>query len=405
MTQNASLQGLRFAAKGVSNVSRPLSSLGRLLLHAAWVVPSVVLSGYLYLTGLVGAFSPIFYPLSVVCALWLVIKIDQVAKNINSWLPIAFFLVSLVPGIFGAAESEYGDSKLLALAVICLLIILPAGIRFLSEFLSFYFAFVVFLTGLLSVRIVFEAAVQSNGTIQLETLNAIHSGRAVMYGAVLSAVFALSSKVNLRFRGLALVVSVVLTGVGFAIGSRGPVLAAAAAVTIILLVQFSQSGRNRAAIAMGVVAAASILLALFDAQDTRLASGDGSGRDVIYAHAMSVLVQSPVGIGWGGYPDTPGSEPYSWPHNIFLEVGIEGGWLVLVSLSLLLTAALRRSFSLMRRDDSTLPSLAFSSVVFFAVAALFSADLSGNLLLFSSIGIALSCSEVRLRETEQAGAL
>lgn len=111
------------------------------------------------------------------------------------------------------------------------------------------------------------------------------------------------------------------------------------------------------------------------------------------------MFDSPLGVGWAGLE--PILRPIGrYPHNLFLEVGAEGGVLAALALLALLAAAVSRSFKAARAgDDSVVPVVAL--LVFWLVNAMVSGDANDNRGVFVFAAAALM---VRGARQPEAGA-
>ena len=107
-----------------------------------------------------------------------------------------------------------------------------------------------------------------------------------------------------------------------------------------------------------------------------------------YATAWRLIQERPVtGHGIGSFPVlSSGTDIRGYPHNIFLEIFVEGGLIgTVVFLSLLLSSA-KSVFSL-STNASVFSLAACGSVLYFFFAAQFSGDLTDNRYLFVSLGM------------------
>jgi O-antigen ligase len=95
--------------------------------------------------------------------------------------------------------------------------------------------------------------------------------------------------------------------------------------------------------------------------------------------------------------------PLRYPHNIFLEIGTEGGWLVLAFFAWIVFKAFKRA----RMSSITLEGqLIFALLSFFILNALVSGDLNDNRLLFVTLSLALTAGpHMLLAGTENGSAV
>jgi hypothetical protein len=139
---------------------------------------------------------------------------------------------------------------------------------------------------------------------------------------------------------------IVLQFVGVSLtGSRGPLIATVAACLYISAIQYK--GQMFVRIFLLLMAAllfvgASSLMEL----DTGLRIFDFNveedGRNGLFSFAMDLISNAPSGIGVGNFL----YESHTYPHNIYLELVLEWGWIVGGAICLLIFLGLARVFSL-----------------------------------------------------------
>lgn len=191
--------------------------------------------------------------------------------------------------------------------------------------------------------------------------------------------------------------NLVLAGLPFgavvASGSRGPLVGLVLALLVAITAgvvpskggDASRRHRRRRTAGGLVVGGAAMVIVVVALQTSgtdrafRLTEGN-TARHNLYAEAWAIVIDNPVGVGWGDIrPGTAANARY-YPHNIVLELAAEGGWLiggafVVLSLSLVWAGPL------MSRHPTTLTIYAF--FVFALANALVSSDLNGNRPLFA----------------------
>jgi O-antigen ligase len=124
----------------------------------------------------------------------------------------------------------------------------------------------------------------------------------------------------------------------------------------------------------------------------RLESGVDSGRSDLYAQTWDIIREQPiVGIGWGNFPlyifDYASDDGTLYPHNILLEVWMEGGILALLGFLVLSFFALIRAYR--AALDRAWSSALFGLLVYALINALFSSDIVGNRLMWILIIVAV----------------
>lgn len=125
-------------------------------------------------------------------------------------------------------------------------------------------------------------------------------------------------------------------------------------------------------------------------------------RSEFFVQAVRGIIENPLGIGWGGFEklhlgfSATGAWPpvRSYPHNLFLEVILEGGWIagaLLVSISIF---ALRRVW---RCPDMEVAAIPLAALLITATGVIFSGDFNDNRDYFAYLGMALAVSHTNLR--------
>lgn len=240
--------------------------------------------------------------------------------------------------------------------------------------------------------------------------NTIGTGRIISTAVVICAIAATAPHSRPRRRlGLA-ILCIVLVGVTFLSGSRGPVFALAAGVTTaILMSPVAGRARGRALGVIGFLGA----IALYWASRT---SSDGFNRVLDFAAgqqdnssrarltfwnaSFDYAMKSPAGTGVGDFRELPGMWLHAapngeiYPHNILMEVFVEFGWLAGFALVLMLVATLRRARFL---AATTTGAALLGLLVFSLVNASVSGDLNDNRILWIVLGAAWAIPKPRAR--------
>jgi len=104
--------------------------------------------------------------------------------------------------------------------------------------------------------------------------------------------------------------------------------------------------------------------------------------------ALETALDRPLGLGWGDFGSVvppgiltvnPGYEDVIYPHNLPLEVVVEGGLVALLGLLLLAVAVTRAAVA--RATEPTVAT-SIALLVFAVVNAMFSSDLNGNAMVW-----------------------
>ncbi|PFG39026.1 O-antigen ligase-like membrane protein [Georgenia soli] len=236
------------------------------------------------------------------------------------------------------------------------------------------------------------------GRSSVSGLNPIGLGRMAALGALLTGVAAVSTQGARRLSLLA--VCGFTTYSAATTGSRGPILAAAIALLLATLVGRRSASRLTRAFGAGAVLTLGYALLTSTATDAtaRIFSDDSSGRTQLWSESLTVAREHPGGIGFGNLYGHITPPPWSlstgyteYSHNMLLEAAVEGGWVALAGLVLVLVISLKALVS-----QVTCPNgIAMLAVFVFSVAnASVSSDLVGNRLMWVMIGAGLA---LRLR--------
>lgn len=323
----------------------------------------------------------------------------RVARRPVHLPPQAVVLVPLVAavglGLVGGA-GEYGADKAMRFCTLTLLAIV-AGVVLLEDRQSL----VRFLLGLAALGFFLSLdATQAEQTTSEGRLTSHGSNPIAL--ARMGALTLAFGWVRFHFarRSVDKLLYLLVLGVAcicvLAAGSRGPLLSIVGGMMLISITSAAHHGRSPLSmtsilIIVGLGAAAISLAAIPSMPLYRfqlLVSEDkGSSilaRTMLFAIAWKLTLAHPLGVGIGGF------ERFAFldlkhPHNLFLEVGCELGWLPLAATLVLVGWSLRAAYHVVAREYSW-SSLFLSLVVLTAVTnSMVSGDLNDNRILFAVI--------------------
>ena len=131
---------------------------------------------------------------------------------------------------------------------------------------------------------------------------------------------------------------------------------------------------------------------------------DDASRSSLYAVGLESLLDSPLGLGWGGYAGMSGEKGLSrgtgaYVHNILLDVAVDGGLIALVGICVFFGWHLLK---VLRIPDSVMLLLG-ALFVFWVVAAQFSSDVNGVRMLWATAGVISAASARRLSKPVPSG--
>jgi hypothetical protein len=251
--------------------------------------------------------------------------------------------------------------------------------------------------------------------VYLTGSNTINSGDMAAVVVLSCSILALTRR---RWRGPMLALGGAAAVTLFAIGSRGPVLAVAVAlatvatfapassvyrtvrITAITLVLFLVWYFVRGATTGGAGRIAATLLAGSDQDIT------SQVRLSLWREAWDVIPGHFWGIGWGGLNDLGplrgggllGQPGLPYPHDIWLQVTAEAGWIAGAALIVFVWCSLRRLRSL---AASPYPAVLFGMAVFWVTQA----SLSGDPNSFRCMWISLAISWVMVGSRSKGGSV
>lgn len=340
--------------------------------------------------------SELYLPLVLaVAALVALHRILFIVKQLRYSFVIIFTLFTFLPGFMHQPLSEYGRTKLIAVVIAFFLIIAPSAFLNVRQNISLIFSILFIISAFTILCFFVFSEVSSSGRTVLPGLNPIGTARVCGLSVVLLITGTLlgrfKSNLQMALFFIILVPSVVAT---FLTGSRGPVLSVAVSVVLIVLfwkpVSRETSRLRWVLLICGIASVVSFLW--IDENSSRLQSTDSSGRDTLFLIAWDAIKKNPTGIGWGNYGTLFEvgweKDTVNYPHNIFLEIAVEGGWLACLGFSTLFILAAQNVFRGARQGNRT-AAIVFSLLVFTIVNASLSSDLVGNRLMWLAIGLSL----------------
>jgi hypothetical protein len=195
------------------------------------------------------------------------------------------------------------------------------------------------------------------------------------------------------------------------VGSRGPVLSFV--LVLVVLAGLSRLTRSMRIAAVGLVVGAIYLFFSYVTSSGNAAvqrigtfiTGDTADttRQYLYRLSGEIIASNPQGLGWGGFGDLPDAGPFrssdgdAYPHNIFLEVGVEAGWLALIVVVAYCLVCLRRL-----RDSSVdmAGRIVFALALYWLLVAQTSSDINGNRMTWLALSFGL-VGATQLRATRR----
>jgi len=381
--------------------SRRRSDSGTVTTTWLVTVPVVLIGvGNLVLTENAQARLPIDYLLLslALCALIALYRLRAVGRRAAALAPLALFLGGCVVGYVTSAGSSYAQNKYLTFAIVCIVAAALSTVR-VQERLHRSLALSLAVVGSVSsVLLLTLGAVTATGRFTLFDLNPISLARATGLIVVVALALVITSKPSRRRPVVtaALLILAILGAVATVVtGSRGPLLSVSLALVCVLAVTLRTRKLGAATVVLLFVfsgIAYSAVTVFGGAGLDRLESGIDSGRNTLYAQTWEVIKDQPiVGIGWGNFPlyifDFASDDGTLYPHNILLEIWVEGGLLPLVGFVVLTMVAVRRAYQ--AAVTSRWSIIIFGLLIYALANALVSSDVVGNRLMWVLLTLAL----------------
>ncbi|GAA1680844.1 hypothetical protein GCM10010977_21280 [Citricoccus zhacaiensis] len=317
---------------------------------------------------------------------------------------LLIFLVALtfLPGLLAAAPHHYGQSKTIGLALTLLIVLVTTQIvgrwslnpAFLTALAVFGFVVAVEL-------LTIGETSTFDGRASVLGLNPIDLGRMASLGALLCALMAYWGRG--WWRGLLLVMAAVSAFAATTTGSRGPLISAGVAIVFALLVSRRIASPATRVVGVSGLIAGVYLLFRGEGLDSsnRIFSQDSSGRDSLWSESLDIALTTPGGVGFGGLYGhvtlTPGAAVTGYTqysHNILLETAVEGGWIALAGILVVLAISFRY---LLQESNTQTGALLLTVWTFAFINALSSSDLVGNRLLWVMVAVGLGLELRRTR--------
>jgi len=234
------------------------------------------------------------------------------------------------------------------------------------------------------------------GRFNLDGATTIGTARVFGAGVVVATILALTGS---RGRWWWALVAAVFMGLTISVGSRGPVISVLIAVSAALLLMKTVRRRrvwafSQLLVAVGLMAYSSAVSPTAASDRVRLfLSGDETdvAREFLFSEAWRQITMDPLGVGWGGFGVTHSFDGFNagqatYPHNIFLEIAVEGGWIAALSFLLVAMLAIRGLVI-----GSTTPESAalLGLGVYWLAVAQTSSDVNGNRMTWVVLALGL----------------
>ncbi|MEV4661868.1 O-antigen ligase family protein [Micromonospora echinofusca] len=321
-----------------------------------------------------------------------ILRPESRARVVVLWVVVVFGVLAL-PGVLHRPETEYGQLKFFLLVTVTLLATAAvAVIRSQRDIEAFALA-LVGCGGVLAVA----ALASGSGEDRAAGFgsNPIWLARAIGIAVVACIWLYFCRRLSMAVAsGL-----VVLLALGlFATGSRGPLVATVVALFVLVLSGLRRKIRHgrREWVGVGLLGAlVVVVLALPSLLPPRMyafvvdPSNElaGTARTEMRDRTMSIIAEHPGGVGYGNWTSHSWMLEHNYPHNIWLELLAEAGWLVGGAFILLCLVMAVRLWGAARSD--ALAGFVLAMLAFNAVAVSTSGDVNASRGLFVSLALGL----------------
>lgn len=326
-------------------------------------------------------------------------------RQISTWIyvPIGAWLLLLFPAAH-YVPGDYPTEKFIALVTLTFVCVVAPFQVLQTRSQRVAFLTALALAGVLSGAFTFSQgsgaatdAGLSPDVILLEGANTISTARILGTGALILIAAALTIRgTHLLHRTLWLALGVGLVVFMFATGSRGPFSAMVFALAaLIVFVPVMREARFRSIVLLSFGSIAAYWWASSQqivASDRAFAWLTGE-RDTstqtrisLWKSAVDYASVSPLGAGWGGFANiAKAPSALKYPHNLFLELYVEAGWIIATILVGLVLASMWRLF---RQALDPISAILFVLATFAFINAMVSGDINDNRLLWMLVGVA-----------------
>ncbi|WP_244166954.1 O-antigen ligase family protein [Micromonospora marina] len=312
------------------------------------------------------------------------------ARTVVFWVLVAFGVLAL-PGILHPPETDYGRQKFVLLLTLTMFATLAAAVLRGRRDVEMFAA--VFVVSGVVLAIATLTGDPQNGRADGFGSNPIWLARALGGALVALTWLYLQKRVAAWWAmGLALFLGLAL----FATGSRGPLVATVVALFVLVLAGFRlkiRRGRREwvglslmSALVLAVITMPSLLpprvyALLVDPSEEMFGTARAEMREV----SVPMIAEHPGGVGYGNWSDHSGMLVHNYPHNLWLELPAEAGWLVGGAFILATLIVAGRLWRATRRDP--VAGFVLAVLAFNVVAVSTSGDVNAGRPLFVALAL------------------
>jgi hypothetical protein len=304
-------------------------------------------------------------------------------------------VLMVLRGVLGGA-SDYGEEKAMRFCTLTLLALVGSNVLLADkQGIERFLAGIVVLGCFLCIDSISQHTITSEGRLTAHGSNPISLARIGAFTLAFGWV-----RLHLARQAAMKLLAIGILGLGcwclIATGSRGPVVSTVMSMSVISIVTTRWHGRSPIGLStvmlLGGLAALVLSLAAIPQlplQRFALLFSDDKGtsillRAMLMAAAFNLMLANPLGLGVGGFARHAVLD-LKYPHNLFLEVGSELGWIPLICLMILMVWSFKAMYDILTAEYSWTALFLGVVVLSASMNAMVTGDLNDNRMLFAVI--------------------
>ena len=258
-------------------------------------------------------------------------------------LAVVLVAVVAVRAYYDPPSTDYGHTKWLNFCTLTFATMAAAAAVTSRRNLRTLAMWWVFAGTVLAVLAVVGPAA-ATGRAQVNDSNPVWLGRAIASSVVITLWLCVNR--TWRWWRFVLLLPILVAGL-LATGSRGPALAAAVGMVVLLVAPTARRSKQLLWLVGAMIGLPLTAPTLPGVADSRLeeflteGNVNSESRTQLWTTAIHLIPDFPLGVGIGNWATVTGSQ-FDWPHNLFLEVFVEQGWAAGIGISVLVFVVFRR---------------------------------------------------------------
>jgi hypothetical protein len=340
------------------------------------------------------------------------VAIQIMKKSQYAALPMARVSMLFAAFMPGAVLSEDFDKTLMLFTITALCALAPAYFLVTERAQQWFIGATVAGAVVMGINVFLFPDVEAReiyGRLSADGSDTIATSRVIAAGVVVTVSLCFFAS---KWRLPCIALSVAGAGLIAAVGSRGALAGAIAAIAFVLVFARAFSGMRVKAVGVGIAVvwfAAWIVSLSPTGGGARLAAfltGQESdeGRSLLAHEALKLIPAHPFGMGWGGFGSLGlfyRDRPLAYPHNLLLETALEGGWIASAALIVVAGMSIR---SLVLSSESPTGVALLGLGIYWMTVAQTSSDINGNRMtwVMVSVGLVLGSQRVATHRRQNA---